>query len=123
MTLGYALLVGETNEVLLDALGEAIPVVHCPGRAISCPAVHGDACAVRNNARVTVVFVASGDGEREQRLLSCVGASETPIVVVIDDSDLPSRVFGRFAVVGATSGALGVLAAISGVIEENQLSG
>ena len=121
MDLGYALLVGDPDDVLVDALGEAIPVIRCPARAVSCPAVHGDACGVRERARVSVVFVRSGGGESEQRLLSCVGVSETPLVVVIAGSDLPPKVFGRFGVVGAGSGHLGVLAAISGVVEGDQV--
>lgn len=120
MDLGYVLLVGAFDGSFVDALGAAIPVVRCPGGAVSCPAIHGDACAVRSNARVTAVHVGEGDDEREQRLLSCVGASESRVVVVIEDSDIPPRVFGRFAVVGAAAGPLGVLAAIAGVIEADE---
>ena len=114
--LGYALLVGEPGDELSSALGGAIPVVRCPGgRAVTCPAMRGELCRVRDGARVTIVFV-STDEERQRRL-TCVGHSDHPVVAVIDGSDLPPRVFGRFGVVGAAAGPLGVLSAVSGVIE------
>lgn len=114
--LGYALLVGDPDDELSTALGEAIPVVRCPGnQAVTCPAMRGETCKVRDGARVTIVFV-STDEERQRRL-ACVGHSDHPVVAVIDGSDIPPRVFGRFGVVGAEAGPLGVLSAVSGVIE------
>jgi len=120
--LGYALLVGDGQGALSEALGEAIPVVRCAGAsAIECPVMHGEVCKVRDDAKLTVVFVPS-DEDQQQRL-ACVGTSDSRVVVVIEESDLPARVFGRFAVVGSQRGALGVLAAVSGVVGLSPMRG
>ena len=116
---GYALLVGEPDRALSDALGSVLCAVRCPaGGAMTCPAMQSQTCAVRAHARVTVVFVTTG--KEEQRRVTCLAASDAPVVAVIEGSDLEPRVFGRFGVVGDASGSLGVLSAISGVIEGGQ---
>ena len=114
--LGYALVVGERDHVLSEALASAIPVVRCPSSLdMVCPAMESGSCAVRDNARATIVFVSS-DAEEERRV-TCLGASEKPTVAVIEESTVGPLVTGDFAVVGSASGPLSILTAISGVIE------
>ena len=113
---GYALFVGERDHVLSEALSAAIPVVRCPqSSSMGCPAMASKPCPVRQNARVTVVFVPT-DAD-EQRRLTCIGAVDAPVVAVVEGSTIGPIVTGDFAVVGDGSGAMGVLGAISGVIE------
>lgn len=119
--LGYALIVGERDHLLSEALGNAVPVVRCPGSsAVACPALESRSCAVRDNARATVVFV-SNDTE-EQRRLACLAVSEALVVAVIEGSTVGPLVTGDFAVVGAESGPIGILGAISGIIEASEQS-
>jgi hypothetical protein len=115
----YALFVGERNHVLSDAVAGAIPVVRCPGSAaMGCPAMSSQPCSVREHARVTVVFVS--DGSEEVRRLTCVAAAPAPVVAVVEGSSMGPTVTGDFAVVGGGSGAMGILGAISGVVEADQ---
>jgi hypothetical protein len=118
----YALIVGERDHLLSEALGNAVPVVRCPGSsAVACPALESRSCAVRDNARATIVFVSNDtDG---QRRVACLGVSEASVVAVIEGSTVAPLVTGDFAVVGAESGPIGILGAISGVIEASETDG
>ena len=112
----HVLVVGEGR--LVDSAARALsvtdPVKRCPGTAaVDCPAVHGAHCALRDENRATVVFLAGMHEFHAPGQWSCVMASPTPAVAVLEGSSSPVRGSSGFAVVGSKCDAAGIVEAIN----------
>jgi hypothetical protein len=116
----YVLIVGSDPEsaVVEEALAAGVEVRHCPGPVDgNCPASAGKRCPLREKARATVVYLDRHD--HEFPTLPCLALDVGPTVAVLGGTRLPLNTSDGYALVGSDMGALGVLEALSAVIEED----
>lgn len=115
----YLLVVGEGRHVdeTARALSEKNHVKRCLGfAAVPCPAVHRERCPLRNEAAAAVVFLAGEHEFHSPGQWSCVMASTTPAVAVLEGSSQPVRGSTGFSVVGSKNGPTAVVEAIDAAI-------
>ena len=121
----YVLIVGshDAADALHNVLESVIPVARCPGaRNGECPAVLLKPCPLRDSARAKVIFFT---GEHEfftPGRWDCMTGCSSPSVAVIEGADFPSRGSEGFAVVGSERGPIGILEALSTVLEPHTAS-
>lgn len=112
----YLLVVGEGRiaDRTARALSVSDHVKRCLGSAaVPCPAVHRERCALRSEAAAAVVFLAGEHEFHTPGQWSCVIASTTPAVAVLEGSSVPVRGSTGFAVVGSKGGPAAIVEAIN----------
>ena len=120
METGYVLIVGEHGDTsdVGDVLANVTDVARCPGSShVYCPAVHGEPCALRAEARAAVVHLAGAHEFFTQGQWECVTAGKAPTVVVLDGDLRAPRAENGFAVVGSARGPEGVLTALAELVD------
>ena len=114
----YVLIVGDSPDAALveEALAAGTEVRRCPGPTLlECPVAGGRRCPLRGKAKATIVYLDRHD--HDFPTLPCLSYDATPTVGVIADTALPLHTSDGYALVGSAEGALGVLGALSAVIE------
>ena len=115
----YVLIVGDSPDaaVVEEALAAGTEVRRCPGPAVTdCPAAGRHRCPLRGKAKATIVYLDRHD--HDFPTLPCLAYDATPTVGVIADTSLPLHTSDGYALVGSDRGALGVLEAMAGVMED-----
>ena len=116
----YVLIVGDdpASAVVEEALAAGVEVRHCPGLLDGdCPATTKKRCPLRQKARATIVFLDRHD--REFPTLPCLALDAGPTVAVLEGTRLPLNTSDGYALIGSDKGAMGVLEALTAVIEED----
>ena len=117
----YLLVVGGTEvpAALEPALRAALPVRRCNGPgAIDCPAVRHERCPLRAEAKAAIVYLAGEHEFHSAGRWDCVTTATSPAVAVIGAGSHPPRGRDGFAIVGGTTGPIGVLGALALMFDE-----
>lgn len=118
----YVLIVGDDagSAIVEEALAAGIEVRRCEGPgSVACPAAVGKRCPLRQKARATIVYLDRHDSEFPT--LPCLALDAGPTVAVLEGTRLPLSTSDGYALVGSEKGALGVLEALTAVLDEEDI--